>query len=462
MVKKINFESLKNIWRQPNTMRLVVLGIILGACFLRIKLYSDPAMSIAGNDTQSYVDSSRASLFSKEIFTGRRLFSTNLLYKIFVPDDYEILINGSIATSHLVLQPGFERLVTFQLILSIMGWGFLAFTFAEFIKDPLMKILGAGIMMLFAFTPQMADWDSILMSESPSFSLFALQFALTIWIAFAIYKNPKAKISGLVITWAVVFFFWIFLKDVNLFVTIITLVMIGVLIFFPQYRWNKLLHGTLGFLTLIFLLGMSTSGRSPRPPVQIANLYKDDMLSSPLRVEILQGMGMPEPDMSSPEFIAWLNKNGRSTLAKFMLTHPGYPVTKMLKDFPESFREIKQTYFRVLENRTPREYLMIIGNGFHPENLAPFILSFLLLTGLTSIALKSPGDARPWAWLGLWLFTAAFIVLILTILVDTWGLNRHALYSTVTFRLLMWMLPIIIIDLAIAKQNPKEISPEIA
>jgi len=237
--------------------------------------------------------------------------------------------------------------------------------------------------------------------------------------------------------------------------------MIGILLFVNHYRSNKLIYGALGFLGLIFVLGMATSGQSPRPPVQIANLYKDDMLTSPLRVEILQSMGMPDPDMNSPEFIAWLNKNGRGTLARFMLTHPGYPLTKLVRDFPLSFTEIKQTYYNVRENRFVREFLMVVGNGFHPENLVPFFLSTIFMIGLTSIAMKSPGDERPWAWIAWWLYIAALIVLILTILVDTWGLNRHALYSTVTFRLMMWLLPVIIMDSAISKQNTMEITPKI-
>ena len=454
---KINFKSLKNVWYQPNTMRILVLGVILVACFFRIKLYSDPALSIAGNDTQSYVDSSRVSLFSKEIFTGRRLFSTNLLYKIFVPDDYKILINGSIATSHLVPQPGFEKLVIFQLILSVLGWGFLAFTFAEFIKDPLMKILGASIVVLFAFTPQMADWDSILMSESPTFSLFALQFALTIWIIFSLYRNPEANNKLLGFIWAIVFFFWVFLRDSNLYVTIINIGAILITMVSTQYRKNKFLQVMLVYLAVIFVIGTITSSQSSRLRIQLVNVYSDDIFPSALRVQILQGMGMPPPNSS--EYNNWLDESGGSAYIKFMLKHPGYTITKLARDFPPSFTEIEQTYFRAPTLEPTRTYLITIGDGLHPQNYTPFIISTILTIGLVYTAIKRNNDIIPWAWLGTLLFTSATITIAASIFGDTWALNRHALFSTTSYRLLSWMFLIVIIDSLAEKTSIKPEPP---
>ena len=57
------------------------LAIVLMACGLRLLLYGDPRLAVATIDTQSYLDSSRAPLLSAESFSGRRLFTTNMLYK---------------------------------------------------------------------------------------------------------------------------------------------------------------------------------------------------------------------------------------------------------------------------------------------------------------------------------------------------------------------------------------------
>ena len=79
-----------------NIYRFVVFGIIIIASVIRIFVYGDPNLSIAGNDTVSYVEASQVPLFSSEILTGRRLLTTNIVYKIFEPEEgYQIIVNGS-------------------------------------------------------------------------------------------------------------------------------------------------------------------------------------------------------------------------------------------------------------------------------------------------------------------------------------------------------------------------------
>ncbi|RJP54956.1 MAG: hypothetical protein C4557_02205 [Anaerolineaceae bacterium] len=454
------FQKIRGIVAAPrNIYRIAVLGIVLLAAALRISAYGDPKLSIAGNDTQSYVEASRAPLFSPEIMTGRRLLTTNLVYKIFEPKEgYQILVNGSIETTRRAIQPGFDRIAVFQLIVSIIGWGALAFMIAEFLKNPLMKILGSVLVLLFAFTPQMADWDSILMSESLTFSLFALQLALAIKMVFSLYRDPNANIKSWFIAWLIVFFFWVFLRDSNLSASIATIFVMAGVLFTSKYRKNRCLYGGVAFLIAIVILGAVTSAGSIRSQVQITNIYKDDIFPSPGLVSIFTDFGMPPPN--STEYQAWFKDNGSKTLFRFMLAHPGYAVTKIMRDFPEAFTEIKQTYFKAPELRA-REYLMRIGDAIHAERTTPFLLSGFLLIGIVYLAaLNTISDSRPWAWLAAWLFLTAGITMIPTILGDTWALNRHALFSTMIYRLCIWLFPVIILDMAAGHVPPtKSIQP---
>ena len=137
-----------------------------------------------------------------------------------------------------------------------------------------------------------------------------------------------------------------------------------------------------------------------------------------------------------------------------MLIHPGYPATKIIKDFPISFTEIKQTYFYIREHAPIRKFLMALGNAFHPENTTPFLLNIFLLFGLILLATKDINTmSRPWAWISIWLFLTASFTLIPTILGDTWALNRHALFSTMIYRLCMWLFAFIIMDLALTQSG---------
>jgi hypothetical protein len=434
---------------QKEVTRFLVPLIILVACIIRLGIYGDPALSIATNDTDSYIESSQVPLFSSEMMTGRRLLSTNLIYKVLQPKEgYQILVNGSVETHRRQFQPGFERIVFLQLFLSMLGWGFLAWTVAEYIKNPIMKVLAAVIILLFGFTPQIADWDSILMSESLGFSLFAIQLAVIIRIAFKVYRQEEKHLSLWVFIWAAVFFVWIFLRDTNLFASLVTAGMIGMLFFAARFRNDKRLRGLIVFITAIFLIGLFTSSKSTRSQVQLVNIYKDDLLRSEASVRTLQELGMPTP--YSPEYNQWFKENASTALLKFMLIHPGYPLQKISKDFPLAFTEIKQTYFNAPEQYRSREPLMHVGDALHPENTTPFLVDVLLLIGLVILAAGNGNpSSRPWLWLAFWLFMAATLTLIPTILGDTWALNRHALFSTTIYRLFMWMFIIILMDLAV-------------
>jgi hypothetical protein len=395
--------------------------------------------------------------------SGRRPLTTNIIYKIFEPKEgYQIIVNGSIKTVQRVVQPSFNNIVIFQLIMSILGWGFLAFTLSKYIKNPFMKTLSAVVVVMFAYTPQMADWDSILMSESFTFSLFALQLAVLIRIVFLIYKdaNSNPRISLHIVAWAVIYFLWTFLRDTNLFASFVTIGMVAVLLFSIKYRKNKLLHGMLVLTTGMLIFGLVTSSGSTRSQVQLINIYRDDLLLSPARVSTLKTLGMPDPD--SAGYPSWFKENSAKTLIKFMLIHPGYPAAKIINDFPQAFTEISQTYFKAPEQYQARKILSMIGDALHPENSTPFLLDSFLLLGLILLAVKNTQEtSRPWAWLATWLFLTASTTLIAAILGDTWALNRHALFSTMIYRLFMWTFSIIIIDVALQENaHQPSLSPE--
>jgi hypothetical protein len=230
--------------------------------------------------------------------------------------------------------------------------------------------------------------------------------------------------------------------------------MIMLLLFSVRYRKSKYLYGVLFFLTAISILGLYTSSHSTRSLVQIVNIYNDDLLRSPARIATLTDLGMPPP--GSEKYQPWFQEKSTSTLIKFMFVHPGYPALKIINDLPLAFTEIKQTYFHAREHAQIRGALMSVGNAFHSENTTPLLLSLFLTFGLLLLAKNnSIENSRPWAWIGIWLFLTASITLIPTILGDTWAINRHALFSTMIYRMFMWVFPIVIMDIAIDQNQQK-------
>lgn len=432
---------------------IIPILLILWACF-RIYAYGDPSLSIAGNDTQTYVEAARAPLFSAEMLTGRRLLTTNLVYKILEPESgYQILVNGSLETSKRTLQPGFDRIVILQLILSILGWSALTWAVASQLKSSSTKLLTALVIPAFAYSPQVADWDSILMSESMTFSLFVLQFSLLISMVFKLYKDPQTKMTSSWIAWGAAYFLWANLRDTNNYAALVLFGLAALtLFFFPVYRRRKALVGALIFVLLLFSLGVYTFQLSGRALISTINIYIGDIFPYPARVAYMQKFDMPEPN--TPEFDAWFQERGLGSATKFIVAHPGYALEKVIRDFPEAFKEIQQTYFNVpAKDKLFRARLVAFGETFHPETSTPFTLALLLLIGIWIAAFNSQGQtAAPWAWIGAYLFLAASIAIIPTILGDTWAINRHALLSTTFYRLAMWLFPLILLDIALCRE----------
>lgn len=434
----------------------VVIGMLVVASGLRVAAYGNIGLSIATNDTQSYLDSSQAPLFSREILTGRRLLTTNLFYKFFEPEEgYQITANGSFDTTRRVFQHGFEKIVIVQVMLSILSWSILALTISGFIHNPAIKILSTIILILFAFTPQIADWDSVLMSESLTFSLFALQLALLIKIAFAITESENVNISFLSGVWFVIYFLWTFLRDSNLVASAVTVGMISILLIIPSYRKNKKLYIIVSALIAMLGIGFYTSSHSTRSIIQINNIYNSDLLINPAWVNTLNKLGMPEPH--SDEYKIWFPDHAGSTLIKFFAIHPSYPARKVIKDFAPAFTEFKQTYFKSPEQITIRNFMLPLGEAIHPENTTPFLLGVCILFALAVIAIQS-GDnwARVWAWILYWLFLTASFTIIAAILGDAWALSRHSAFSTMVYRLLMWVGLVVIIDKAVQTQKSEK------
>ena len=61
---------------------IIILGILAMGIWFRATIYGDLRLSAGMSDTPSYINSSRAKLFSPQMFSGERLFTTNLLYKL--------------------------------------------------------------------------------------------------------------------------------------------------------------------------------------------------------------------------------------------------------------------------------------------------------------------------------------------------------------------------------------------
>ena len=155
--------------RHAVVQNAAILGIILIGGLIRGFAYGDLRLSIGNGETRSYVSSSIAPLFSWQSFAGKRLFTTNLIYKLANNLRLCKLTAISYPAGGLqvtpALQPCFGNIALLQNLLGIFGWCYLAWVTSRWLIHFPAKVGVVLLILFFGFTPQIAEWDTIL---SPS------------------------------------------------------------------------------------------------------------------------------------------------------------------------------------------------------------------------------------------------------------------------------------------------------
>jgi len=437
----------------------IIMIFILLALWFRVAYYGDLRLSIATNDTSSYINSSKAPLFSWKSFAGKRLFSTNLIYKL-ANDEEQCKV---MVTSYpdrgeerfRELQPCFDRIVLLQNILNIAAWCSLAWVTAHRLRSPFLKITSLLIILAFGFVPQIAEWDSVLSIESFTISFFIINIALLLEIVFLITNNkdlvhPK-KFFGLAAMWLALYTFWVFLRDVHLYTIPITLSFILVIWFIhnKSEKTTLLVFITI-FLIGIFILGYTSAKDSLRathdPVVHVFDRY---IAPYPSRLDFFRKFGMPE--LGSPEFENWFDYNAVKTYGMFLLTHPRFVLLNIFEGQIYFKLNFSQPYYPVKDTETQIN-LIRIGEIVHPESLSVYLILIILFIVLWIRARKTKDPwLTGWAWLTSWVSFCAGITLFLTFFGDINGTFRHVFPSIEIIRLSVWLNLAMILDHAIGK-----------
>jgi hypothetical protein len=430
-------------------VNLLIWVILAGMILVRLTSYEDLNLSVANADTASYIQGGAEPLFSKDMFTKNRLFTTNLLYYLAEVQKCEIqaISYPAIRTeTYRAIQPCFDRIVFFQNITSIIAWSMLALMVSKRLQGAYEKILAASLISAFGFTPSIADWDSLLSSESLTFSLFAISIALIIEIAFRLAQgldNSKFSIFILGFTMAALSL-WAFTRDSNIYTVIVFLFLAVPTLVFTALRKSKTLLIFIGVTLIITMVGLQSATASRRWEVPLANVFNDRILPHPARVEYMQNLGMPDP--ASAEYSAWFIENAPRSYARFLVSHPGYTLTSFTFELGGIFSENIQPYF--YSEQTPaRNALIAVNDVLHPKTHFIFILDILLMLGLFfSIFRRKNTNLTVWLWLGTWLFLSAALTLAVGFFADSIGVTRHTLFAVEMFRLMSWVLLILLLD----------------
>lgn len=450
--------------------------IFLAAIVLRLGEYSQLEASLGTGDTESYLQASEIDFPTLTFFTSGRSATLPLIFKIFSPEQgYQLTWISEPATAGGGRMPanqaGFEPIVAFQIAMSIIGWGALALVVFHHLTHTIVKPVTAALILLFGFSPQMANWDSLLMSESLSFSLYALLVALVVELVFSLSRRPpKAtwKIWGIVAGLFLVTAGWVFSRDTNIYLLLLSVAALCLLLFFSV--WRKIVPLAPVIVLTGLMIGLAwfqqtTFRASQRWLLPLLNNMTTNVFPYPSRVDFFASKGMPvSPELLSisgsaeynsiyeqEDFIAWAKEAGLTAYSEFLLRTPLWAMQSIYSDLEDSFALNEQWYFEDSYSGHPG-WLIPIGDFLHPISSSVLFLDVLLTFLVIGLVWRiRTNEALAWAVIAVWLLTNSFLLLVTGYLGEVRSVQRHALTGTVPLRFLLWLLLAIVADLSLTK-----------
>ncbi len=417
---------------------------------MRTKLdYAQFNAGRAFRDTSTYVKTAEQPITSSSFWIGERSFTLPLAYKL-------LHINSKNFTQANRL----KAVDSFQTWLSIFSWTALALALALTLRRPWLSWLAFGLALYFSLNLEVSFWDSLLLSESISFSLFALLLAA--WIGMGLL--PEKWQTG-ILSWAylagvvVITILYSFTRDTNLYFVVVGAGVLLLVSLFMKSSFaipRKYVYAYSAFALALFIFQTVTVQAGNRWEIHIYDHLALRILPNPEVRQYYVDAGLPvTPDLMAitdmlgyqyhdyldfdPRMApvrAWIQARGRSTFLDYMLTHPS-------QTFFEPIRQIgKLVNGSNLEYRYPRysmqpvpEPMTQLNDQFYPHQ--PEILwgiGALILIGLF-LDWRNPETHQPVWWvlaaIGLSVYPLMFIV---------WNGNpleieRHAAQIGIQYRL---------------------------
>jgi hypothetical protein len=460
--------------------QLIFWGLFLLTVVFRLSAYQPLTGSIGDLDTPVYINSAKINFPSWAFFTSLRAPTLPLVFKLLQPKSgYPafVLSQPAVSGNHPVLSivTGFNWVIIFQMIVSILGWGALAWTLFRRLNNISARVIAAVMIFLFAFSPQMADWDQLLLSESLSFSLYALLLALIIEFAFQIGQLEKRvnwKIIALALALFCTMMAWVFVRDTNSFLIPISIILVLPMFYFLiRNRTSLIITVTLMLsLTGLYILQQNTFQVSQRWLEPFLNNVVANVFPYKSRVAFFTQRGMPVSGnvlairgseeyngiTNNVEFMDWAEKKGYSTYTSFILDTPVWAGLNVYNQLQTVFSQNLQSYFNQ-DSHTRPTWLVPIGDMLHPLSSAVILIDLLLalLLAYTGIRSRDP-RAFTWGWIALWLFISSVLLMALGITGEVRSVVRHAMVGVVPLRLALWIFLAVLIDKVLSNTANKD------
>lgn len=464
---------LRLVFPQPIAERVVlVVGyVLILAAFAQLK-YSYFTFDDARNlrDTYAYVATASQPVFSTGFWQGERAFTVPLFFKL-------VGVNLQSYQDPAIMW----RLAKFQACFSIFAWILLAGVVARKIRQPWLGLLGFTVVLFFSANLEISLWDTFLLSESISFSLFALLVALWIVVFDRWFPESGATVKlvreiPLLLALGFITVLFSYARDSNVYIIcIVSFVLFGLAGFFRRggrffslQSWNPLALAYLGIVLVLFAFQPLNINQSVRLKIHIYDYLAHRLFQDPKAVAYFSERGLPVSDdlrkitqMTGPEYRAyldtapemarvheWVINYGRSTYISYLLA---YPVDTFLAPFSHlnslmngSNQEYRYPKYTVLPVPDRVKALTALYYPMHWPEMS-------VLIGITALSIFVAWKKRhPFPVLS-WLVVAFWVAVYPLILIIWHGnpleIERHAGQIGIMLRLAGWISLVLLLDI---------------
>jgi hypothetical protein len=275
-------------------------------------VFRDVGGATVFHDTKLYLEVAKNSFFSKDVWAGARAPIPIVLFKL--------------------CDSSPERIRLAQTILSILSWTALAVAFCRNLSLWTLRIIAVLLTFSLAISPNVLQWNDLLLSESLSISTAAACMAAAL-----MYLNRPRR-------WAAPLIFLTFIfalsRDANAYVVLLIGVCMGAYV--STRRWRDPLFAlrltlAIGFLGIFATSNVSSyAGKRWQYPLLNVIVYRvlpDQQMTRDfgvLGMPLSPGLRADRPrrhyyyDRTLLPFHQWLDEHGKSVYGRYLLGHPRY------------------------------------------------------------------------------------------------------------------------------------------
>ncbi|KXK11658.1 MAG: hypothetical protein UZ14_CFX002002700 [Chloroflexi bacterium OLB14] len=366
------------------------------------------------------------------------IISTNFLY-LDRPFVFPFLLQ--------MMGQNFEMVAIFQLGLTIVAWGLLAYLISASFTPLSLKLFSFTVILAVSLVRHLAGWDFVMMTESLSLSIFALFIASGIWLlrGWQIYKIVICLIFA---------FLFAFTRDTNAY---LLLMFAGLMLIAIVSGWlnKKFSFLVLGFVAIFFISNLSAD-LSKRWVFPLLNIISTRILPNPQALSTFSICGMPitsellsvtglyanennsqiMKDPALEKFRLWVAENGKSCYMKWLISNPIPTMQAALKEFDAMI------YFEWVGGYFSRKYQDILPSKVERILYPVYFLPYLLV-GLTLLSFYGIFK-QAWLENPLWIIAIMLCLTIFPHLYITWhgddmAPERHALSVGMQLAVSMWL-----------------------